>query len=621
MISTLKIKTILYLLIFLVTGVSVTYMYVSYQQIKESTRASLNTESINRAYEVTKKMSALNDKAVWEYDKYNNEMYEALRHAQKYFEKNGQNASLEVLRKELNDNLDNLSYHIYLVNKEYVIQSTSFKPDKGLDFHVIPEALKVMIKTFKNPNYIDLSSAINDTLSNRYKKYIVQKAKNKDYLIQISVSIEDKQTLKNLLDQAYADIPNLLDTEIYVLFLNDVKNIAFDVLYTKNYTPGSKGHMLVERNLYNNFSPLRKEGEVIDEHNFKHYINKFIKDVKYKDFYYHKDGKYIHKVLMSFYSYVNYKENTVFVISIELDESDAEKTIDRLSYMAYLVWFILFIILIFFIFIIQTRVIKPIESLQLKMKTKETVDIKKLMNQTDEIGTMSLAYNQLLQDLKREILSNETLLEEFKNFTANTIHQVRTPVSVIKIVLEMLETKDTDAILQIKASLISIEHMYDSLSYALHHEHIDFPPEILNLSDLLKQRIALFSTIAQAYDTKIEHVVEDDLMINMNLIEAEYLIDNNLSNSIKYGATGKTIVVTLSKINDNLLLSFDTFGEEIENIDIIFNRYHREHKDKKGHGIGLHMVDTICKNNNILIKVDYFARKNKFLYFFKEYVT
>ena len=69
-----KIKTILYLLISIVTLLSVTYMYISFDQIKKSTLKALHSESINRAYAVTKQMSALNDKMAWEYNKYNNSL-------------------------------------------------------------------------------------------------------------------------------------------------------------------------------------------------------------------------------------------------------------------------------------------------------------------------------------------------------------------------------------------------------------------------------------------------------------------------------------------------------------------------------------------------------------------
>jgi len=611
----LNIKTILYILIILVTSLSVTYMYISYKHIKESTLKALKATSINRAYEVTKKVASLNNKMAWEYDKYNTNMYEALEYAQDYFQKNGRNASVEKLKEKLDENKDNLIYHIYLVDSKCIIKTTTFKPDLNLDFHIIPAALKTIKRAFQNPNFISLSSTHNDVVTNTYKKYILQKAKNQNYLIQISITIKGKENIKNLLKQVSEDNPNLLNTELYLLFLNEMKNLNIDTLYNNNYKEGSKNNAIVKNLLLQNFNSTLDKDKKIDKNNFKQYINKFVEGSKYKDFYFHRDGKYIHKVIMPFKSYKNYQKNTILIISMELDETEAEQTIQNINNIAYLISFLVIILVILSIVIIKTRIIKPIDNLQRKMRAKESVDTSKLLNKNDEINSMALVYNQLLKDLNREIITNEELLEEFKNFTANTIHQVRTPVSVIKIALEMIETTNKDAVLQIKASLISIEHMYDSLSYALHSEHINFTKQKLNFSELVTQRVELFSTIAKAYDIEIKSSIDRNLYVNMNQIEAEYLIDNNLSNAIKYGSSRKEISINLHKVASDISLSFESYGDAIEDTKIIFERYHRVNKDKKGNGIGLHMVNTICKNNNIIIRVDYIDGKNRFYYF------
>ena len=616
-----RIKTILYLLTLLVSVLSIIYIFINYQYIKKSTLKSLNTESINRAYKVTKQLSALNDKMAWEYNKYNNALIESLKYTQDYFAKYGKNASLEKLKAQLDSTSDSVFYHVYIIDNDYVIRNTTFTPDMNLDFHIIPEALKVLQKAYNNPKYIDISSATNDAVTNDYKKYILQKAKNKEFLIQLSLSIKNEKNINTFMNDIHKNIPNLLSTNVYLIFLKDETRLNIDIYDSKNYKKGTKSHNLIKQNLFNSFKTMAKTDKTIDMKDFKKYIVKFSKNEGYKDTYFYRDSKYIHQIIMPFYSYLNNQEDTVYIISIEFDESEAREIIQNMEIIAYIIWVVFFIIIFLLFYIIKLRVIKPIENFQSLMKNKKPVDSKLLINTNDEISSMSLIYNQLLKDLKREITSNEELLEEFKNFTANTIHQVRTPVSVIKIALEMIETTNDDAVLQIKASLISIEHMYDSLSYALHHEHVKFTKEKLNLSELLKQRVKLFSTIAKAYDLDIQSSLEKDLYININQTEAEYLIDNNLSNAIKYGTPQKEIIVKLHKIALDINLSFESYGDKIQDTEIIFERFHRINKDRQGNGIGLHMVDNICKNNNILIQVDYLDGKNQFNYFFNEDVT
>ncbi len=613
----LKIKTLLYLLILLVTALSVSYIYVSYKYIKESTLESLNTKSINRAYKVTKQLSALNDKMAWEYNKYDNEILESLKYAQDYFTKFGKNASLEELKIQLDSTSDTIFYHVYIINDDYIIKNTTFAPDMNLDFHIIPEALKVLQKAYNNPKYIDISSATNDAVTNNYKKYILQKADNKNFLVQLSVSIKKERNINSFIDDIHKIIPNLISADIHLIFLKDKSNLNIDVLDSKKYKEGTKNYNLIKQNLFNNFKNIAKTDKTIDIKNFNKYIANLSKNEGYKDTYFYRDSKYIHQIIMPFYSYLNNQEDTVYVISIEFDESEAEKIIKNMEIITTITYIVFFILTSLFLYIISSRIIKPIEKLQLSMKTKKIIDTKALLNHNDEINSMSLIYNQLLQDLRTEISSNEELLEEFKNFTANTIHQIRTPISVIKIALEMVETTNKEAILQIQSSLISVEHMYDSLSYALHHNSVNFNKENLNLSKLLEERVKLFSTIAKAHDSDIIYEIEENINIFMNKTEAEYLIDNNLSNAIKYGVISKKAYVRLNSISSGIALSFDSFGDKIKDTDIIFTRFHRGDKSRKGNGIGLHMVASICSHNNILINVTYNDEKNNFTYLFE----
>ena len=618
--NNLKIKSFIYMLIFFGSVISVSYIYISYKEIKQSTLETLNTKSINNAYLVSKQLSALNDKMAYQYEANNNNMRNALALAQDYLLKNGKDASLEELQKKIQVSGNEATYHIYLINNKYIINKTTLKSDLNLDFHVIPVALKILQKVYNTPNFIHISHVMQDNVTQDYKKYIAQRAHNEDYIIQISLTLNNENTIKNFVNNMSNKVPNLLSNKIYLIYMQDVKNIYIDSHWSKKSIHGSKAKRLLERNVYDEFVLMLKSDKDQDNKNFTQQLKNFEKDLKYKDKYYHKDGKYIHQILMPFYSYLNADEETIYIISIEFDETKAEEKIQNLNTIATFVWILLIILTLLGIWIVKSRIIRPIEILQTQMKKKEAINTKKLLNQHDEINSISLIYNQLLKDLKREIISNEELLDEFKNFTGNTIHQIRTPISVIKIALEMIETTNKEAVLQIQASLISVEHMYDSLSYALHHDGVDFIKEPLNLSKILEERIKLFSTIAKAYDKNIVYEIKPDITVNINKTELEYLIDNNLSNAIKYGEDTKEIFIRLNSISREITLSFDTYGKEIKDTKIIFQRFHRDDNSKKGHGIGLHMVDKICSNNNIFIKVSSYNNKNKFIYFFENII-
>ncbi len=618
----LTIKQLFYILVFILTIIPAIYIYINNSYIKSTTQKALNLKSINHAYIVAKKLIEMNDLISYKYRKEDKVLHEALQISQDYVVKNGKKFNLEPLKKELNKLSENARFDILIIDEDYVIRNTTYKTDMNLDFRMIPLALKTLKKVYSKPGFIDVSTISGDAVSNEYKQYIVQRAKgSKNFLVQVSMSLVDGANIENFIKDIKNQIPNLLSSKVYYIPFDKEEIFDVEVVWSQNFTNYTKMEMLKERDSYDKFIKYFDDTNKIRKSTFIDSITAFLEKNTYKDLYSIQDEKYIHHVMLPFNSFMNISTNSRYMLYLEFDESQAKATIDKINILTAIIWLVLALLVVVTIYLVNRRIIKPIELLKRNMKVKKSIDMKLLDSQNDEISSMSFTYNQLLQDLKTEIESNEELLEQFKTFTANTIHQVRTPVSIIKIALEMIDTTNQEALLQIKASLVSIEHMYDSLSYTLNRERISFEKKYLDISSLLQQRINLFSVIVQAHDSKIEYDIEPNIMINMNQIEAEYLIDNNLSNAIKYSTPKKDIQVRLHKFSNDIKVSFESYGTKIEDTKIIFERYHRTDKSRRGNGIGLHMVGEICKANDILIEVEYINEKNKFSYFFDGDVT
>ena len=264
-------------------------------------------------------------------------------------------------------------------------------------------------------------------------------------------------------------------------------------------------------------------------------------------------------------------------------------------------WFIVWILASIFSVIIIVLLL-----INLRQKKSEKQRLTKLV----EVKT---------KELKKQVDINDELLSNFKVFTANAVHQIRVPLTVVNIYLDMIEkdiastTKD-----EMKSALLTMEHIYDTLAYKVQKDYLEFKPIKLDISELLRKKINTFNTIAKANDKSINKNIEEEIFVNINETEISYLIDNNLSNAIKYGDNNKPIEIELFTKDNKVVLSFKSFGNEIENKKEIFKRYTREVKDKKGHGIGLNMVEEICEKYNININVYYKNGKNIFEYTLKK---
>mgnify|MGYP000676998968 CR=1 FL=1 len=216
----LSIKKLFFYLITLGISFSIAYISISYSYIEKTLKRSLDLESINKAYYVSKKLTEMNDKIAREYTLYEEDMYQSLKEAQLYFEKNPRDVSLLELKKILERDRKDIEYHIYIINSDYVIENTTLTSDMGLDFKTIPDAFQILNNTYKNSEHIDLSTIKDDAVNNDYKRYILQRSYNGDYLIQLSLTINNSKSLKEFTLNMKETVDNLLSREIYSIYFD-----------------------------------------------------------------------------------------------------------------------------------------------------------------------------------------------------------------------------------------------------------------------------------------------------------------------------------------------------------------------------------------------------------------
>ena len=228
----------------------------------------------------------------------------------------------------------------------------------------------------------------------------------------------------------------------------------------------------------------------------------------------------------------------------------------------------------------------------------------------------------LNEELKRHKDDNEHLLNENKQFIADMVHQIRTPLSVIMTnssLIEMQsERKTSSYTTQINSAINMLSNSYEDLSYIISNDTIEYKPIEIHFTDFLNQRIHFFEVIAQANDKAISSNIANDVRITMNDTELERLIDNNLSNAIKHSIDKSEIEIVLEKSHSEIILKFITKGETIRNVSKIFDKnYTESFGAKRSLGLGLNMVKTICEKNSIGYSAHSREGINTFTYIFK----
>lgn len=220
--------------------------------------------------------------------------------------------------------------------------------------------------------------------------------------------------------------------------------------------------------------------------------------------------------------------------------------------------------------------------------------------------------------LKQSIIPYQRANEYLDAFFNDAMHELKTPLGVIQLNLEMLQERQKDS-KEISRSLNGLKNLlfvYEDIEYLIKNKRVTFTKENLNFSSFLEQRIELFESLATSKKISFTLNIEKDIFIFMNRAQTQRVIDNTISNAIKYSGENKEIIISLKK-DDFIKLTIQDFGKGIKDTSTVFNRYYREDSIKGGFGIGLNIVKNICDENNIKIELE--SKPNQgttFNYFF-----
>lgn len=190
--------------------------------------------------------------------------------------------------------------------------------------------------------------------------------------------------------------------------------------------------------------------------------------------------------------------------------------------------------------------------------------------------------------------------ERLNNFIKDTTHELNTPISAIIMSCEgeNLSKKQLD---RIKFSAKRVSEIYKDLTYIFLGNIEKKSLGKLNLAEIIKEEIISFEPM----------IIRKKLAVNLDLDDFSYdinkddflrLFNNLFSNAIKYNKIDGKIEIILKK--NELIIKDCGIGISKEKIKDIFNRYYRGTNQSGGFGLGLNIVNMICKIYNIKIEVE-----------------
>ena len=202
-------------------------------------------------------------------------------------------------------------------------------------------------------------------------------------------------------------------------------------------------------------------------------------------------------------------------------------------------------------------------------------------------------------------LQKSFVVKSLKHLLKRSYHELYNPLAIINTSLEMQTLKygANDYIDAITVASRTLQVVYDDLYHSLALRYNDAHLEKIDLFEFIQKRIEYFYYFQKSKNITIKYNATQKSYITMQESDIQRLVDNTLSNAIKYAPQNSEIEITLEDNEQSVVFSTTNRGKDIVDADKIFKKQFREDFEQLGMGIGLEIVASICYNYNILSDV------------------
>lgn len=292
-------------------------------------------------------------------------------------------------------------------------------------------------------------------------------------------------------------------------------------------------------------------------------------------------------------------------------------TIEKLDLLRAILGWIIFLYVLLLLIILSINIwvfrknmkplyvlLKWLDSSQLGKKNEPLEDTTKI-TEFRKLNAATMAFAE----------RGEKLFEQQKTFIGNASHEMQTPLAICRNRLEMLMEDETltehqlNELIKTHQTLENLTRMNRSLLLLCKIENGQFADTCsVCLNDILAHYLDDYKEV-YAYRNITVTVTTDSLFcVEMNDSLVSVLVTNLLKNSFVHNIDGGFIYIKITA---------DTFeisntGEKPLDRERIFERFYQGQKKEGSTGLGLALVDSICKANHL--KIDYTYVENRHIF-------
>ena len=269
--------------------------------------------------------------------------------------------------------------------------------------------------------------------------------------------------------------------------------------------------------------------------------------------------------------------------------------------------YIVYLSLLMFIIFLVVRYPKETKFYKSLVEREDDLDLTGIVESDspfEEIVESSLTNQTIL--LKKIAVQNQTVLEQEKDDLLSWIHEVKTPLTAMHLMIDRM--KDEKLKSNLTYEWLRIHFLLDQ---QLHQKRIPFIE-----NDLYIEKIKLEDVIFPEIKTLQAWCIHKGIGFDIALEELEvfsdakwlsYIIRQLLTNAVKY-STSSDIHIKSKLNNGQVILEIEDFGRGIHSKDLprIFERGFTsttQHQDNASTGMGLYLAQKAAQSLHITFEV------------------
>jgi len=267
-------------------------------------------------------------------------------------------------------------------------------------------------------------------------------------------------------------------------------------------------------------------------------------------------------------------------------------------------------------FLIVLLIINYVIRIRVRYLKNKNIVLERLVNErTSKIKEQK----DVLEKQAQKLLELDQLKS---NFFANISHEFRTPLTLIKGQLENILRIVKDETVKKKVNVAFtnsnrlnrlINQVLDLSKLESGKLHLEF--EKHDIVTLIKNRVSSFDSFAEQKNITVQFISKiDSLFANIDIEKIEEVIDNLLSNALKFTPSRGKIIITIDvetiEFSENAVISISDNGVGIseEKISNIFDRFFQADntstREYEGTGLGLAIVKELVELHGGTITVE-----------------